>query len=110
MTIASVSAGQTIDPAWGNSVATQLNDLPLQLQSNQESITTDASGYDTITLPEAFADALYHVVVTVFTTSGYFCTVTARTSSTFDVRMHDSSGPVASTTRTITWIAVGDSA
>jgi len=75
-------------------------------QAGYTSITTDGTGYDTVTLPAAFPDTDYAVTANVYTTSGYWLTVTARTASTFTVRMHNASGPVLSTTRTISWHAI----
>lgn len=68
MTIPNVSAGQTVDPAWGNAVADQLNDLPDGFQHGRVAGTTTGNATLTITFPRAFA-ADPDVVATAIRTS-----------------------------------------
>jgi|GEM_PF-5879969 len=110
MTIDSVAAGQLIDPAWGNSVADQLNDLPASIQHDSTSVTLSSTGTAVITFPQAFTGTPSMPAPTVAGTSTYVAMVLSlsATSFTVAVRRNDNGAALASTTANIGWIAIGE--
>lgn len=109
MTIPAVTAGALIDPAWGNAVAEQLNDLPLMIQAGALVGTTDPSSFLTVTFPVAFG-APPVVVATrrTITTNQVVAHVhsTTATQCVFRCTSNDATQPNVSGIE-IDWVAVG---
>ena len=110
MTIAPVAAGQLIDPAWGNSVADQLNDLPLAIQHDATSVTLSSTGTAVITFPQTFTGTPSMPAPAVNGTGLYvaFISSIGATSFTVAVRRNDNGAALASTSVNIGWIAIGE--
>lgn len=112
MTIASVTAGDIIDPAWGNSVADQLN-LGV-IQAGEASYDgSSATGYGTLyTFPNAFTAAPIIVATvensTAASDKGYYVKIISVSATQFRFRHYDTSGYWDdSVTAPVHWIAFG---
>lgn len=108
MTIPAVSAGAIIDPAWGNAVADQLNDLPLFVQSGSHVSAPDGNGSFTITFPEPFASPPIVVAQMLLNSTATAYDVFTRTVSATQVTMRQTANNASLTTAgTVHWIAIG---
>jgi hypothetical protein len=108
MTIDNVTAGELIDPEWGNAVADQLNNLPEAVIAGATTASTDGSGNLAITFGDTFASAP-RITVTPASTNcsqGYILSVST-TGAVF--RCFSAAGAtVASASVTVQWIAFGE--
>ena len=103
MTIDNVTAGTLIDPAWGNAVADQLNDLPYIAHG----VTSSSVGVRTVTFGVTFADPPTVMVGPSVVSSNQYGahlgTVTTTTARVY-VTMNDAS---AAASVPVHWVAFG---
>lgn len=110
MTIPAVAAGALIDPAWGNAVADQLNDLPTLIQHGTITGTTDANGRLTVTFPTAFSSAPTVTATAVFNNTSARIVHIVTVSSTqvqLQFSIPSTGAGEGSVSRSLTWIAAG---
>ena len=106
MAIDSVSSGDPLDPDWGNSVADQLNDLPVSMDWGMAGGTTDGSGDLSVTFTTSFsADPVVVVTQQIVSSSDRSVYVHAKTTSGFKVRFIAGGSPDTGASRTVNWVA-----
>lgn len=108
MAISSVVAGEIVDPAWGNAVAEQLNELPLKIEYGRTTVTTDAGGVATITFTSPFGSSPVIPMPAVPGTSVYITFVSSTDPTEFDVTVEAATtGAPYVGSITIGWLAIG---
>jgi hypothetical protein len=115
MTIDNVTAGELIDPEWGNAVAdvinehtAQLADLPLRIAYGSTVATTEADGDVPISFGGAFAAAPTLIATVQRNAFGqYSCHVRtiSTTSATINVTLDDAGLNTLGVT--VHWVAIG---
>ena len=108
MTIDNVTAGTLIDPAWGNAVADQLNELPPAMQYGKDTVSHTAGVSQTITFPDAFAAAPTIVVTAVAIGTGVEWSYAVRSLSATSFTMYlVGNGTASAGSMTYHWTAIG---
>ncbi len=107
MTIPAVAAGTIIDPAWGNAVTDQLNDLPLKIVTGKTAVTFDGAGAGTLNFGYTFgASPVLCCNIIVGTSTQRTVTIASLATSSAGL-FTASNNAAASGSLTISWIAVG---